>query len=165
MVEIGEAIKSRRQGKGLTLDGLAGRSGVSRAMLSEIERGVKNPTIRVVCQIADIAAIPRSTVREWLRRPHDPTWLHGEQSLGPGSLPAGAYSYLLGFYLGDGCLSRSRRDVYRLRIATDARYPGVIRECVDAMQAVMPGNRVAVKRLPSRAVEISCYSKRWPLLL
>jgi transcriptional regulator with XRE-family HTH domain len=51
-MEIGEAIKSRRQGQGLTLDGLAGRSGVSRAMLSEIERGVKNPTIRVVCQIA-----------------------------------------------------------------------------------------------------------------
>src|SRR5690349_10964195 len=52
-MEIGEAIKARRQGKGLTLDRLAGRSGVSRAMLSEIERGVKNPTIRVVCQIAE----------------------------------------------------------------------------------------------------------------
>src|SRR3954451_16736737 len=52
-MEIGEAIKSRRQGKVLTLDGLARRSGVSRAMLSEIERGVKNPTIRVVCQIVE----------------------------------------------------------------------------------------------------------------
>lgn len=51
-MEIGEEIKARRQGKGLTLDGLAGRSGVSRAMLSEIERGVKNPTIRVASQIA-----------------------------------------------------------------------------------------------------------------
>lgn len=52
-MEIGEEIKARRLGKGLTLDGLAALSGVSRAMLSEIERGVKNPTIRVVSQIAE----------------------------------------------------------------------------------------------------------------
>jgi hypothetical protein len=116
------------------------------------------------CQIADIAAIPRSTVRDWLRRRPDATWLRDEQSPGPESLPAQAYSYLLGFYLGDGWLSRCPRDVYRLRIATDARYPGIVEECVAAMQAVMPGNCVSVRRLRYRAVEISCHSKRWPLL-
>lgn len=52
-MELGEEIKARRVRHGLTLDGLAERTGVSRAMLSEIERGTKNPTIRVVCQIAD----------------------------------------------------------------------------------------------------------------
>jgi quercetin dioxygenase-like cupin family protein len=36
----------------MTLDDLSASAGVSRAMLSEIERGVKNPTIRVVSQIA-----------------------------------------------------------------------------------------------------------------
>lgn len=51
-MELGDEIRSRRVGLGLTLDGLATRSGVSRAMLSEIERGAKNPTIRVVAQIA-----------------------------------------------------------------------------------------------------------------
>lgn len=51
-MELGEAIKARRLERGLTLDGLAERAGVSRGMLSEIERGVKNPTIRIVAQIA-----------------------------------------------------------------------------------------------------------------
>ena len=51
-MELGEAIKARRLERGLTLEGLAARCGVSRAMLSEIERGAKTPTIRVVCQIA-----------------------------------------------------------------------------------------------------------------
>lgn len=51
-MEIGGAIKALRQEQGLSLDLLAGRSGVSRAMLSEIERGLKNPTVRIVIQIA-----------------------------------------------------------------------------------------------------------------
>ena len=51
-MELGEAIRARRSELGLTLDGLAERAGVSRAMLSEIEREVKTPTIRVLSQIA-----------------------------------------------------------------------------------------------------------------
>jgi transcriptional regulator with XRE-family HTH domain len=51
-MEIGGTIKTLRQEQGLSLDLLAGRSGVSRAMLSEIERGMKNPTVRIVMQIA-----------------------------------------------------------------------------------------------------------------
>jgi transcriptional regulator with XRE-family HTH domain len=51
-MEIGGAIKALRQEQVLSLDLLAGRSGVSRAMLSEIERGMKNPTVRIVMQIA-----------------------------------------------------------------------------------------------------------------
>ena len=115
------------------------------------------------CQIADIARIPRSTVRDWLRQPEakpqaKPVLLDLD------SLPERQYSYLLGFYLGDGCLSRSRRGVYRLRITTDARYPGIIAECTAAMQAVMPANRVLIQQRRDRAVEIGCSSKRWPLL-
>lgn len=51
-MELGGTIRTRRARLGWTLDALAARAGVSRAMLSEIERGVKNPTIKVVCQIA-----------------------------------------------------------------------------------------------------------------
>ena len=82
----------------------------------------------------------------------------------PSSLPKRKYCYLLGFYLGDGTISRHRRNVYRLRIFTDARYPLIIAECAKAMQSVMPHNRVLVQPMRSRAVEISCYSKLWPLL-
>jgi hypothetical protein len=80
-------------------------------------------------QIAYIAAIPRSTVRDWLRKPRRTRRVPRELSLDPASLPEADYSYLLGFYLGDGTISQSRRGVYRLRITTDARYPGIIAEC------------------------------------
>lgn len=51
-MEIGANIKKLRGEQELTLEALAERSGVSRAMLSEIERGTKSPTIRLVSQIA-----------------------------------------------------------------------------------------------------------------
>jgi Helix-turn-helix domain len=112
-------------------------------------------------EIAHIAGIPRSTVRDWLRKPRRAL---PERSVDPASLPEEEYSYLLGFYLGDGHISLHRRGVYRLRIKTDARYPGITAECADAIAAVMPRNRVLIQRMPSRAVEISSYSKAWPTL-
>ena len=51
-MDLGGSIRARRTALGLNLDALADRSGVSRAMLSDIERGAKNPTVKVVSQIA-----------------------------------------------------------------------------------------------------------------
>lgn len=42
-----------RRGAGLTLDELAERAGVSRAMLSKMERGEKNPTLVVAARVAE----------------------------------------------------------------------------------------------------------------
>ena len=53
MRALGHMIRARRTELGLTLEALAKRAGVSRAMLSDIERDVKNPTIKVLCQIAE----------------------------------------------------------------------------------------------------------------
>lgn len=50
--DIGGRLRDLRTASGLSLDMLAERSGVSRAMLSKIERGEKNPTVRIVAQIA-----------------------------------------------------------------------------------------------------------------
>lgn len=50
--DIGPAVKARRKQLGLTLADLARRAGVSQAMLSEVESGKKNPTLRVALQIA-----------------------------------------------------------------------------------------------------------------
>ncbi|MGI8508849.1 MAG: helix-turn-helix domain-containing protein [Gemmatimonadaceae bacterium] len=51
-MDIGRVIRTHRKTRGITIEGLASGSGVSRAMVSDIERGVKNPTIKVVSQIA-----------------------------------------------------------------------------------------------------------------
>ena len=45
---IGPRLRDLRKGRGLTLDALAASSGVSRSMLSQIERGQANPTIATV---------------------------------------------------------------------------------------------------------------------
>lgn len=50
--ELGSRIRRLRKAKAMTLDALAVRSGVSRAMLSKVERGEKSPTLSVASRIA-----------------------------------------------------------------------------------------------------------------
>lgn len=50
--EIGSNIQRIRKEEGLTLDGLAERSGVSKAMLSQIESDKVNPTVLTIWKIA-----------------------------------------------------------------------------------------------------------------
>lgn len=48
---IGERVKALRAARGLTLEVLADKSGVSRAMLSRIERGESNPTAQLLGRV------------------------------------------------------------------------------------------------------------------
>jgi XRE family transcriptional regulator, regulator of sulfur utilization len=50
---IGEQIKARRLALNLTQGDLADRSGVSKAMICDVECGKKNPTIRLLGQLAN----------------------------------------------------------------------------------------------------------------
>jgi transcriptional regulator with XRE-family HTH domain len=50
---LGERVRALRRERGLTLDLLAGQSGVSRAMISKLERGEKNPTLVVAAKVAE----------------------------------------------------------------------------------------------------------------
>lgn len=50
---LGGRVRELRREAGLTLEGLAGRSGVSRAMISKLERGEKNPTLVVAARLAE----------------------------------------------------------------------------------------------------------------
>lgn len=112
-------------------------------------------------EIARETGIPRSTVRDWrhgrgtrqARRldcaDHDFSLLDGD-----------AYAYLLGMYLGDGCLSRHPRGVWRLRVTLDSAYPRIVAECASAMGAVSPRSRVHVlRRTSGRCVDVSSYWK------
>jgi len=55
------------------------------------------------------------------------------------------YSYLLGMYLGDGCISRSRSS-FRLRIVCDRRYKGVITEVTRAIEVVSGSRPYLIER-------------------
>jgi hypothetical protein len=83
--------------------------------------------------------IPRGTVRDWRvglesgsgGRTRSFTGKKRNDSdcplcSGDNSLDEEAYAYLLGVYLGDGCLSLHPRGVYRLRITCDLKYPEII---------------------------------------
>ncbi|HZB07556.1 MAG TPA: XRE family transcriptional regulator [Rubrobacter sp.] len=50
---LGGRVRELRRGRGLTLEELAESSGVSRAMISKLERGEKNPTLVVVAKLAE----------------------------------------------------------------------------------------------------------------
>jgi hypothetical protein len=131
-------------------------------------------------RIAARTGLPVSTVRDWLvgrlprcARPaattHCPAC--GQRKHRFDDLPA-EYCYLLGLYLGDGCISTGPRGVYRLRVNLDLAYPGIVDECEAAIRAVAPRNRVYrllrrsnYTRAPEPTlVEVSAYSRAWPCL-
>jgi transcriptional regulator with XRE-family HTH domain len=56
--ELGRRVQSLRRDRGLTLQSLAARAGVSVSMLSSVERGQKAATIVVLARIADGLGTP-----------------------------------------------------------------------------------------------------------
>lgn len=52
MAELGARIRARRRARGLALEQLAELSGVSRSMVSDVERGAKTPTVLVLDRLA-----------------------------------------------------------------------------------------------------------------
>ncbi|MFY0544388.1 helix-turn-helix domain-containing protein [Brevibacillus sp. H7] len=63
-MSLGIRLKTIRIDKGYTLQELAERSNVSRSMLSQLERDQKNPTINVLCQIAEALNVTVSQILE-----------------------------------------------------------------------------------------------------
>jgi hypothetical protein len=72
-----------------------------------------------------------------------------------------SYSYLLGLYLGDGCVVRHER-AERLVITLDGIYPEIIEEAAAAVQLAVPRKRVSVLTVKgSRAVVVQSYGNHW----
>ncbi|MFB7189112.1 helix-turn-helix domain-containing protein [Streptomyces sp. NPDC056230] len=110
--------------------------------------------------------ISRTTIRSWRTRIEPLGRNHASACPRCCDLPRdpenpAAYAYLLGLYLGDGCISSARRGVYFLRIACADAWPGLIDACADAVQIIRPGNKVfRVQRQGCQYV--TCHSKHWP---
>ncbi len=52
MADLGERLRAERRRRGLTLEDLARASGVSRSMVSEVERGTRVPTVATLDRLA-----------------------------------------------------------------------------------------------------------------
>jgi hypothetical protein len=123
------------------------------------------------CEIARQTGIPRGTVRQW-RIGRVPNFRRQSGTCAicsgdPRALPLPAYTYLLGLYLGDGCLTACPRDVYKLRIACAERYPELIRHCELAIAEVLPNrsNKVGrTRKTNEHCWEVYSFSKHWPCL-
>jgi hypothetical protein len=76
------------------------------------------------------------------------------------------YAYLLGLYLGDGCISRAgakEKNVWALRIICADTWPGLMDECKRAIHAVRPDNTVMTVHKQG-CTEVFSTSKHWPCL-
>ena len=56
--EVGAALQRLRLARGLTLEDLSRIAGVSKSMLSQIERNQANPTVAVVWRLANALGVP-----------------------------------------------------------------------------------------------------------
>jgi hypothetical protein len=106
--------------------------------------------------------ISRAAIRSWQSRLEP---LPRMTSPDPGP-PADerAYAYLLGLYLGDGCLSPHPRGTgYYLRIACADAWPGLIGQCRDAIKKVRPATGVYLLQKEGYTM-VTSYSQHWPTL-
>ena len=145
----------------------------SRFEFAEVRRLLQAGLNR--CEIYRRTGISRTTIREWERREDPPgsTRRKGHLRLvlplcrrcesGDGvTIDTPAYVYLLGLYLGDGCISYQAKGDFKLRIVLDNRYQGIIRECSSAM-GLVSGRKVGlVSKIGCR--EVHAYWKHWPCL-
>lgn len=126
------------------------------------------------CEVGRRLGIPRGTIRTWRVGLQEDSggrtkeW-SGRRKSGPcfrcdgGSIDEEAYSYLLGVYLGDGCLSLHPRGVYRLRIACDLKYPEIINEIATHIVIVRGVDDVGFVGKKG-CVEVGAYWKHWPCI-
>ncbi|HYK95193.1 MAG TPA: hypothetical protein VE011_04900 [Candidatus Dormibacteraeota bacterium] len=69
------------------------------------------------------------------------------------------YAYLLGIYLGDGCLTLAHGNVWRLRISQDASYPKIIEQIEQAITEVASRHPGRIRR--QGCFEIYSNWKHW----
>jgi hypothetical protein len=90
----------------------------------------------------------------------------GESCLQPrASAVPSVYAYLLGAYLGDGTISRHRRNVLKLRIFCNATQDLVVDEVAQAIGLFTGRTAGAMKRPREGVIEVSSYSKHWACAL
>jgi hypothetical protein len=125
-------------------------------------------------EVSRETGIPINTIRTWRNgrvpdyaRPSIPARLDGRnelESFDRTAIRKAPYAYLLGAYLGDGCLTQ-KGSSWSLRITLDESYPGIIEECCSAIE-VIRGRRPGPTppRKDARCVVVQSTWRPWILL-
>lgn len=139
-------------------------AGVRRQALGLINSGSSLRSVSMA------TGINRTTLREWRDNPDKALAARSScpRCCDDPALPepCSDYAYLLGLYLGDGCVSvggSPAKEVWKLRIACADAWPGLIQECMRAMRAVRPTSKVMMAQKQG-CQEVLSYSRHWPCL-
>ena len=62
--ELGAQIRTRRKERRLTLDALANAAGVSRSLVSQVERGLASPSLLTLRRLAEALGVPMAALFE-----------------------------------------------------------------------------------------------------
>ncbi len=110
------------------------------------------------------------TIRRWRRDYQRRGRPRGQSHLGAlcprcdeGELDTEAYSELLGWYLGDGTITRGRRGVFNLHVINDAKYGVANTRLLEIFRRVKPASRPHTRQVPG-AVLTTVSWKHWPCL-
>jgi len=74
------------------------------------------------------------------------------------------YAYMLGMYLGDGHISKTKSHrAHRIMIFLDKKYPRIIERCQQSLETIFPGNSVGIVDKDG-CVSVNCYSQQLPVI-
>lgn len=111
------------------------------------------------------------TIRRWRRHYQEQGLPRGQMHCSvpcprceDGTLSSPHYAELFGWYLGDGSITRGRRDVHNLHVVNDAKYVQDIQRISDLMREVKPGGRPHTRSRPGCTITTVSW-KHWPCLL
>ncbi|MFF3708327.1 helix-turn-helix domain-containing protein [Streptomyces phaeochromogenes] len=126
--------------------------GTRKRALALVDQG------RSLNSVSKETGISRAAIRSWQER-IEPLPRMATSDPGP---PADerAYAYLLGLYLGDGCM---RGTGYYLRVACADAWPGLLQLCREAITKVRPGIGVYILQKQGYGM-VTSYSRHWPSL-
>lgn len=59
---VGDNVRRAREAIGVSQEELGDRAGIDRTYVSGVERGVRNPTVKVLARLAEALAVPAAAL-------------------------------------------------------------------------------------------------------